>query len=92
MRAGLRQAQNKGLEFWQTINNTIILYDPMPADRLVQVAKRNLDDAEAEILNDKEQPEQREAPRVVMQDNPGVKARARSCTQPENLNEVEAIF
>ena len=35
----LRLAQNKELEFWQTINHAIILYDSMPADCLVKVVE-----------------------------------------------------
>ena len=49
----LRLAQNKGLEFWQTINHAIILYCSMPAECLVKIVKRNLDDTEADILHEK---------------------------------------
>ena len=37
---------------------------------LVTRVKRNLEDTEAEILNDEGKPEQREAPRVKLQQNP----------------------
>ena len=66
--------QIKGWTFWQTINNAIIPYDSMPACCFVKVVKRSLDDTEAEILNDKGEPEQREAPRAVLQEDPAAKA------------------
>ena len=61
----LRLAQNSGLDSWQTINNAITLYDYLPANCLVKVVKRNVDDTEAEILFAKGEPEQREVPRIV---------------------------
>ena len=45
----VRLAQHKGLDFWQSINNAVILYDSMLAACLVKVVKRNPDDTEAEI-------------------------------------------
>ena len=45
----LRLAQNTGLEFWQTINTAIMLFESMLADCLVKVAKRNLDVTEVSI-------------------------------------------
>ena len=57
-----RVAQNTRLEFLLTINNAIILYDSMPA--------------EAEILHEKGEPEQRTNPRSRLQENPAC-ARAR---------------
>ena len=69
----LRLAHNKGLEFWQTVNNAIILYDSMPPDCQVKVVKRNLDDTEAEILYKKEQLEDREDPWVIFKENPAAK-------------------
>ena len=45
----LRFAENTGLEFWQAINNAIVLCGSMPADSMVKVVKRNLDDTEAAI-------------------------------------------
>ena len=51
----LRLAQNRGLELWQTINNAIILYGSIPTHFLVKVVRRKLDDAEVEILCEKEQ-------------------------------------
>ena len=47
----------------------------MPADCLVKVVKRNLDDTEVEIRYDKEQPAQREIPCMVLKDNLAVKVR-----------------
>ena len=40
----LRLAQNQGSDILQTINNAITLYNLMPADRLVNVVKSNLND------------------------------------------------
>ena len=40
-RFNFRPAQNKGLEFWKTITNAIILCDSMPAGFLIKVLKRN---------------------------------------------------
>ena len=81
------------MEFWKTINNVIILYDSTPADCLVKVVRRNLDDTEAEILYENEQPEERDVPRVDLKDNPAVKAeRERSGTQRENLNEINDLM
>ena len=57
-----------------TINNATILYDFMPADCLVKAVKRNLDDTEAEILYDKQQPEDSDFPRVVLKDNSAAKS------------------
>ena len=73
----LRLAQNKGSEFWKTITNAIILYDSMPADCLVKVVGRNWDESEAEILHQKAEPEQREVPRIRLQEylNPVVDQR-----------------
>ena len=61
------------MECWQTITNAIIFYGSMPADCLVKVSKRDLDDTEAEILCEKEEPEQREALRIRAQENPTYK-------------------
>ena len=63
----LRLAQNSGLDSWQTINNAITLYESMPANCLVKVVKRNVDDTKVEILFEKGEPEQREVPRIVHQ-------------------------
>ena len=59
----LKLAQNKRLEFWQTISNTVILYGSLAADCVVRVIIRNPDDVEAEILYQKETSEWRETPR-----------------------------
>ena len=58
----LRLGTKQGLGFLgKTINNaTIFFIDSMQADCLVIVVKRNLNDTEAEILYEIEQPEQRE--------------------------------
>ena len=63
----LRLAQNRGLEFWQTINSAIILYGSIPTHFLVKVVRRKLDDAEVEILCEKEQAGQS---RVILKDDP----------------------
>ena len=47
-------AQNQGLEFWETVNNAIILCDTTLADCLRKGVKRKLDDTEAETLKKKE--------------------------------------
>ena len=49
----------KAWDFWPSICNAITVHDSMPADCLVKVVERILDDTEAEILNVKEQPEDR---------------------------------
>ena len=64
--------KNQGLEFWQTINSTIMLSESVPADCLVKIAERNLDDTEAELLH-KKRHEQRELPRVIVMDDTAVK-------------------
>ena len=46
----LKLAQDKGLVSWQTISNAIILHESTPADYSFKVIRRNLDEAEAEIL------------------------------------------
>ena len=40
---GFNIARDKGLVFWQTLSNAIILIDSMPADCLVKVVKRDHD-------------------------------------------------
>ena len=72
-RCDLRLAQHKGLEFWQTIHNAIIVYDAMPAGCVVKGVKRNLDDTEAESVFEKAQLEQREVLHVVLKDKPPAK-------------------
>ena len=80
----LRLAQNKGLEFWQT-EKTIFLYDSMPADCLVKVVKRNLEEREAEILYDAEQPEDKEVRRVILKESSSEKVGKDLRTQREDL-------
>ena len=70
----LRVAQHDGLEFWQTINNAIILHGSIPADCLVKVAKRNLDNTEAEVLCEEQQPEDWEFHRVILKENSAAKS------------------
>ena len=64
----LRLAPDKDVEFWKTINNAIIVYDSVRADCLVENVRRNLDDTEAEILYDRREPEQRDFPRIRLQE------------------------
>ena len=66
----LKSAKNKGLVFWQTITNAIILYDSMPAGCVVRVVRRSVDDTEAKILYEKAEPDQRKPPHISFTENP----------------------
>ena len=75
------RAHNKGLEFWQTINNAITLYDSIPADCLEKVVRRNLEDTQAEILFDKQQPNDREVHRVILKESSAANSREDSLSK-----------
>ena len=52
------------------MSNTIKLYESVPADCLVKVFRRKLDDTEAELLYQKWAPELKEAPHIVLKETP----------------------
>ena len=63
-------AQDKRLIFWQSMSNAINLYESVPADCLVKVVRRKLDDTEAELLYQKRAPQLKEAPLIVLKETP----------------------
>ena len=61
-RIHLRNIQDKGLEFWQTRSNGIVLYDLVPADCIERVAKKKT----KEILHQKVSCVPRPPPNIIL--------------------------
>ena len=64
--------------------------DTMLADCLVEVVKRNLNDTEAEILYEKGKLEQREAPRIGLQENTSYHRATGKFRAKENFSHVRS--
>ena len=73
----LKIAQDKGLVFWQTISNAMLLQEFKPGACMVKAVRKNTDDTEAEILYQWRAHELREAPRIVLAQSAFVGDRSR---------------
>ena len=65
----LTSTQDKGLEFWQTKSNAIVLYDPMPSECLVTALNWVTGCEELEVLYRKIVLHPQLAPRVIVESN-----------------------
>ena len=65
----LTSAQDKGLEFWQTKSNAIVLYDPMPSECLVTALNWVKGCEEPEVLHRKIVLHPQRAPSVMFESN-----------------------
>ena len=63
-------AQGKGLKFYQSESNAIFLFDTMPSESSVEMDKRNNDDSEGAILNQRKDQILEEVRHIRLKESP----------------------